>query len=106
MRFRLCAVAILLSFVPAVSGQETGRRFALLVGVQEYDSSDLEDLRYTENDVEKLAEVLQRKPKPYTRVVVMTRTRGRKDPSLLPTAPNIRKQLEKVATKCEKEDVL
>lgn len=99
-------VLFLLSVLPVRAAADEGRRYALLVGVQQYDSEDMDDLRFTENDVEKLSEVLQRKPKPYSRIVVMTRERGQKDTSLLPTAANIRKQLEKLAAKCDKEDVL
>jgi len=105
MHIRLSVAALFLAFAPAAFGQEGGQRYALLVGVAQY-APEMENLRFTENDVEQLAEVLQKKPKPYAKVVVMTAARGQKDAELMPTAANIRKQLDKLAMKCVKDDVL
>jgi len=74
-----------------------GRKYALLVGVQKYDGSDLSNLRYCENDVEQLAEVLRGEGYGFNRVVLLTRGAALKDQDrddILPTAENIRIRLK------------
>src|SRR5262245_47675675 len=94
----LSVVALLLS--PPVSAQTAGKRYALLVGVKDYEHDKLSDLSYTENDVEELAKVL--KAAGYADAVVLTTTRGKADAALRPTAKNIREQLKKISAKITK----
>jgi formylglycine-generating enzyme required for sulfatase activity len=80
----------------------TGKKHALLVGVRSYDHKKLEDLKYTENDVEELALAL----KGFNEVVVLTSTRGAKRADAVPTAANIRKQLERLLQRATKHDTI
>src|SRR4051812_1885484 len=72
---------------------QPGRKFALLVGVTEYDHARLEKLRFTENDVEELAALLRAPGAGFDDVRVLTASRGKKDPRLTPTAANLRQSL-------------
>ncbi len=68
-----------------------GKNHALLVGVTEYSSDRFTPLKYTENDVEALARVLDRPGSPFRgNVRVLTCTRGKKNSADAPTAANIR----------------
>jgi uncharacterized caspase-like protein len=69
-----------------------GQRYALLVGVRQYDKAQLTSLRYTENDVTDLAEVLRKAG--YRRVVLLTQKRGADQARYLPTAANVRRELK------------
>ena len=100
-RLLLIAAAVFLSGVPA---QAAGKKYALLVGVKDYDHADFATLKYTENDAEELAVVL--KDAGYAEVVILTSTRGKKDRTLAPTAANIRAQLKKLSDKVTKDDLL
>jgi hypothetical protein len=86
------------------SAGPTGKRYALLVGVLEHESSNFSRLRFTENDVEVLGEVLTKAG--YEEVVVLTTTRGKKNPALRPTAGNIRARLKQLSDKVTKDDLL
>src|SRR5262245_57100138 len=90
----LTALLVALSFaVPGwTQGKAKGKRYALLVGVSAYKRQTFPDLKYTENDVEKLAEILTRSG--YTKVRVLTNTRGETDAKDAPTAANILKALD------------
>jgi formylglycine-generating enzyme required for sulfatase activity len=79
-----------------------GKKYALLVGVRAYDNRKLEDLKYTENDVEELAREL----KGFTEVVVLTTTRGKKNAEAAPTAANIRAQLGRLLKRVTKHDTI
>src|SRR5262245_53828453 len=80
-----------------------GKKYALLVGVKEYDHANLPDLKHTENDVEELAKVLEQAG--FT-PIVLTVARGKKDEGAKPTAKNIREQLKKLTEKVTKHDIL
>jgi Caspase domain len=85
----LAGTALLLADEP-----EEGRRYALVVGVQNYEGTGLGNLKYCDNDAAGLAETLG---KLGYRVTVLTRPEwkakdGRDD--LLPTADNIRDHLK------------
>ena len=56
-------------------------------------------LKYTENDVEDFAKVLEGGGK-YRRVVVMTEKRAAEDPGLRPNADNIVDQLKSLLEDC------
>src|SRR5262245_10294789 len=72
------------------SAKNKGRKVALLVGVRTYERSQhFPELKYTENDVEKLAVALKKNG--FTDVRLLTTTRGEKDKKDAPTAENLRK---------------
>jgi TPR repeat protein len=71
-----------------LAAQATGRKIAVLVGVKQYRGDELSNLKYTENDVQALADVLKRSG--YHRVVVMTQRGAVENAEMLPTAKNIR----------------
>src|SRR5262249_42369939 len=99
---RAALVAALLSLAAPVQAQ--GKRYALLVGVTEYDSSTFATLKYAENDAETLARVL--KDAGYDETVVLTTSRGKKDKKVAPTAANVRARLERLSGKVKKDDLL
>jgi formylglycine-generating enzyme required for sulfatase activity len=69
-----------------------GKKYALLVGVRDYNKEELRNLKYTENDIDAMAEIL--KESGYQRVVVMTQTLGARNARYLPLADQIRKELK------------
>src|SRR5262249_18626620 len=90
----LAVAGLLLSPLPFVGADDAkpeGKKIALLVGVKKSKKDELSDLKYTENDVTRLAELLRRSG--YQRVVVMTQREGVVDPDLAPTGDNIREVL-------------
>jgi uncharacterized caspase-like protein len=91
-------------FVPARA--EARKKYALLVGVKEYDHKKLPNLQFTENDVEALAKVLREEKAGFDSVAVLTSSRGRKEPAAKPTAKNIRAELKKVLGKVTKHDTV
>src|SRR5262245_51075149 len=72
-----CLLVVLGVFVPGRSEESKGKRYALLVGVTEYKADQFATLKYPENDVEKLAELLEKGG--FTTVRVLSNTRGKKD---------------------------
>src|SRR5205807_1595505 len=74
--------------------KEHGAKYALLIGVKNYDKNELRNLQFTENDMEQLAEVLR--DAGYSRVILMTQKAGANEGRLLPLAANIRKTLKGV----------
>jgi formylglycine-generating enzyme required for sulfatase activity len=73
-----------------------GKKYALLVGVCQYDSSALQTLDYPENDVEELSKLLNRPAAGFASVRVLTNKRGGKDSKDKPTAANIRAALKEL----------
>src|SRR5262249_28843964 len=98
----VCAALALLALVGPLCAQ--GKKYALLVGVTEYDSSTFTPLKYAENDAVKLAEVL--KEAGYDDVVLLTTSAGKKDDKMAPTAANVRAALDKLSNKVKKDDLL
>jgi formylglycine-generating enzyme required for sulfatase activity len=97
MSIRSPACSVLAAFFMTVAlaafGQESsGRKYALLIGVQEYDKNELRDLQYAEKDVTDLADVLRQAG--YKKVTLMTRPVGSRELRYLPLAANIRKELD------------
>jgi formylglycine-generating enzyme required for sulfatase activity len=80
----------------------SGRRYALLVGVRNYKKDQLKSLKYTENDVNDLAQVLR--DAGYKRVVLLTQKEGADKADLLPTGANIRDQLKGLLEDRKPED--
>jgi TPR repeat protein/uncharacterized caspase-like protein len=91
--------AILLVLLPhAARGQATttaprGDKYALLVGVRQYENNQLRNLKYAEPDVVALAEVLRDRGYRAENLVLMTQTRATDNIRFLPLAANIRKEL-------------
>ena len=81
-----------------------GRRFALLVGVRDYDPEQFRSLSYTENDAKDLAQVLR--DAGYRRVVLLTQSEaaGQHNVRLQPTGKNIRAQLTALLEECKPDD--
>ena len=101
----LMGISLAITMTHSVCGQETGgRRYAIVVGVREYDRNQLKNLPYAENDVFELAEVL--KQSGFCRVVVMTQTEGAKSSRALPLAKTIREALKGVLQDREKDDLV
>jgi formylglycine-generating enzyme required for sulfatase activity len=96
---RGCASVALISVLALVmsaslySQTETGKRRALLVGVTKYNDARLSELKYTENDATKLAQELKACG---FEVTLLTNSLGEKDSAKMPTAANIRKELDKM----------
>jgi uncharacterized caspase-like protein len=105
--YRFLAAVLLSSLVALVlldAGQaqtSKGKKYALLVGVRDYDHSRFAPLRYTENDMEELAKAL-----PGFEVKVLTTSRGQKKADEAPTATNIRKQLRRLLDKRFRHDMV
>ncbi len=75
------------------------QRFALLVGVNEYEHNKLKPLHFAENDVSALAAVL--KAAKYQVTLLVTKS---DNAELKPTKANIEKQLGQILQKCRKGD--
>jgi hypothetical protein len=82
-----------------------GKKYALLVGVREYDSGKFAELRFTENDVEEMAHVLRDKAG-FAGVAVLTTTRGRKSRADAPTRANIVRALASLTAKKRRQDTI
>jgi formylglycine-generating enzyme required for sulfatase activity len=98
----LAAALILLG--PGFAEPPKGEKVALLVGVKEYDHSKLPNLKFTDNDVEELAEVLRQAG--YARVVLLTTRSGTTDKQLRPTGANIRRELQALLKGRTKRDTI
>ncbi|MGH7199567.1 MAG: caspase family protein, partial [Planctomycetaceae bacterium] len=100
--------AVLLAVVAAAPARaEGGRRYALLVGVQFYEAkSNLRELKYTEHDVEELAQVLQASGWHPDNIVLMTQSLGARQLRFLPTGENIRRELNLLLSDLEPTDTL
>ncbi len=83
-----------------------GERYAFLVGVRQYDKTQLNALQYTENDVTRLAAVLRQGGYNPANIVLMTQTVGADETRLLPIAKNIRKELGLLLREVDKSDSL
>ncbi len=102
MHTRLLAIGLLAAASAAVAlhslsaeEPEEGRRYALVVGVQNYEGTGLGSLHYCDNDAAGLADVLTRRG---YHVTLMTRPeyKAKDHDDLLPTADNIRANLQAV----------
>ena len=106
----LCSLPLLALLVLAVPGeaqQAKGKKYALLVGVTDYNHASLQPLKYTENDVEKMAKLLNQPGSGFANVRLLTSTRGKKHAADAPTGANIKKALaELIADKTRHDLVL
>ena len=85
----------LLACVLLADEPEQGRRYALVVGVQNYEGTELGSLRYCDNDAAGLAATLGKRG---YRVTLLTRPEWKANDrdDLLPTADNIRAHLKAI----------
>jgi TPR repeat protein len=99
------AIVLSLSLPSAATRAETaeGRRFAVLVGINDYRHSSLPNLLYAENDVTELAELLKAAR---FEVTLMTGTAGAANPDLRPTRANIEARLHALLERCGKKDTV
>ena len=91
---------------PTGTADRAARRFALLVGVAAYDSPDMGDLLYPEDDVTALADVLKAGGYKPEDVIVMCNATGAKDPALLPRADRVMAQLRTLTGRCGPNDLI
>jgi hypothetical protein len=97
-------LAVLL--VPVSTLRAEGRKYALLVGVRDYDHAKLPDLQFTENDVEDLSRLLEGRGAGFDRVVLLSTQRGKTRPTLQPTARNIRTALKNLLRGRRRDDTV
>jgi formylglycine-generating enzyme required for sulfatase activity len=104
----LSGLVVALAFaLPGWTEAPKGKSYALLIGVRDYQRATLTPLKYTENDVEELAAVLDRPGSPFHgNVRVLTSTRGKKDKTDEPTAENIRKAVTALIKGKSKHDTV
>ncbi len=97
---------IMLSFLFPFAQFSQAEHYALLIGVRQYIPTELTDLKYTENDVVKLAEVLRQRGYQPDNIVLMTQTTGADRAGLLPTSDNIRHQLKLLLGGLDRSDTI
>lgn len=83
-----------------------GNRYALLVGVSQYDPTELNNLKYPEDDVTALAKVLEEAGYVKENIMLMTQTVGAKNARSLPLAANIQAELDLLLKGRAKDDVV
>src|ERR1700722_12573752 len=93
------AIILSVAAMATAAEQPSPQRFALLVGVNEYDHNKLKSLRFAENDVSALAVVLTS-----AQYQVTLLTTKAADSELRPTKANIEKQLGRILKQCQKGD--
>lgn len=87
-----------------LSGQDAkGKKYALLVGINDYQHDKLPDLLYAVNDAKKLGQVLA---KAGFETTTLTDETGKTDPNRRPTKANIERALEAVLKKCQRGDIV
>jgi hypothetical protein len=105
--FTLVPAALLAAALLSAFGQgpakTAGKKYAVLVGVNRYEHPKLARLKYAENDVSELADVLG---KAGYEVVLLTGPAGARKPGCRPTRVNIEARLKEVLRKCRRADTL
>lgn len=86
--------------------QAKGNRYALLVGIKQYDPTELTNLQYAEDDVTSLAKLLEEAGYRQENIMLMTQAVGAKSSRSLPLAANIQKELELLLKGRTKDDVV
>jgi hypothetical protein len=82
---------------------DTRKKYALLVGINDYDHAKLAALKYAENDVAELAVVLR---KAGYEVIVLSGAEGKKDRAHEPTKENFDQSLAALLKKFQKGDTI
>ena len=88
-----CLLALHATCAIAQTPAAQGKKYALLVGVRQYDQNELRGLPYSEADVTELARVLKEADYQTDNVVLLTQTVGAENVRFLPLAANIRNEL-------------
>jgi hypothetical protein len=86
------------------AGTSRGKKYALVVGVRDYESSKLDPLRYTENDAEDLAAVLEKQGGFVVRL--LTTARGAKVKADAPTSANLRAEIKALLANKVRDDTV
>jgi sulfatase modifying factor 1 len=84
--------------------RKAGEKYALLVGVRQYDPNELRTLKFAEADVDGLAQVLRQSGYQSENVVLMTQSVGAQNTRFLPLGTNIRKELRLLLQDLNPED--
>src|SRR5690242_20171785 len=90
-------ISCVLSVLPALAQKPErpqGEKYALLVGVRQYDPNELRSLPYSEADAEGLAKVFLASGYKPRNVVLMTQRVGAEKLRFLPVADRIRQELK------------
>jgi formylglycine-generating enzyme required for sulfatase activity len=83
-----------------------GKRYALLVGVQDYDVNELHNLNFAQADVTALANTLREGGYDARNIVLMTQSVGATKARFLPLAQNIRKELDLLLGDLDRDDAV
>lgn len=103
----LILAPLLVAFLPlTASAQAKGKKYALLIGINDYTHSKLSELRFPENDVNELAEILEKPAAGFASVRVLTGTIGKSNALARPTKANIEKALEDLLANKTKHDLV
>jgi len=86
--------------------QPKGKKYALLIGVQDYDTNELHNLSFAESDVSALGDTLRQGDYAEGNVVLMTQTLGAKKARFLPEASHIRKELDLLLADLDRDDTV
>jgi hypothetical protein len=81
-----------------------GKKYALLVGIKEYDSAKLPNLKWAQNDVEDLGDILRAGG--FAEVRLLSTTRGLARKADAPTGENVRAALKALLAKKARHDTL
>ena len=81
-----------------------GKKYALLIGVQDYDVNELHSLNFAEADVSSLAETLRLGGYEPGNIVLLTQTVGAKKARFLPAAGHIKKELDLLLADLDRDD--
>ena len=104
----LLSLIICLTSMP-LSAAEKGTKYALLIGVSRYDPDQLDSLQFPDRDMSELAKALIEKcafRKENVYQMTATEVGVTRNPRHLPTAKNIRRELEGLIGVCDKGDTL
>ncbi len=96
-------LALIVCLFLASNALADGKRYALLIGINQYDSESLTQLKFAENDIDGLAKGFEAAS---YKVKLLTVSSGTKDNALQPTRANISRTFKELAKGCAKEDTL
>jgi len=99
----LSGMLVVLGTALLLAAPAVGKRYALLVGVKEYNHAKLKSLDYSENDVVELAKLLRVNG---YEVVLLCDSAGDRDDRRKPTLANIRTQLDALLERTQRHDTM
>ena len=97
------AFAVVLASTTPSAAQDDGQRYAVLVGVNEYDHAKLSPLKYAENDATAMRDVLKAGGYDTT---LLTAALGKTDAKSAPTKDNVEKAIKDVLDKAKRRDTV